>query len=86
MYGSTLSEMANILGEGWTPGTYGSSGLGWKFTKGNLSVFYHLGSGVHVGEYYGFSSGLTGKTKVVSTAYVSTIDDSANIIFLQYWS
>ena len=53
---------------------------------GDLSVFYHPGNGVHVGQYYGFSSGLTGKTKVVSAAYVATIDDSANIIFLPYWS
>ena len=86
LYGVTQVEMAKSLGDGWSLGTYGSSGLGWKFTKGDLSVFYHPGQGVHVGPYYGFSSGLTGKTKVVSTAYVPTLDDTANIILLPYWS
>ncbi len=80
LYGASQAEVAKILGEGWTVGTYGSAGVGWKFTKGDLSVFYHPGGGIHGGSYYGFSSGITGKVKVVGDGYIPTIDDNATVI------
>lgn len=63
LWGKSSDEVAEILGSGWTKGTYGSNGLGWKFTKGDQSVFYHAGGGIHAGSYYGFSSGSYGKIK-----------------------
>ena len=51
-----------------------------EISQGDLSVFFHPGGGVHGGAYYGFSSGLTGKVKVVGSGYIPTFDDSARII------
>ncbi|MEG1229107.1 MAG: RHS repeat-associated core domain-containing protein, partial [Flavobacterium sp.] len=78
--GMSVDEVGAALGEGWAQGAYGSKGNGWKFTKGDKSVFYHPGGGVHKGSYYGFSSGKTGKVKVVSKEYVPTANDKATII------
>jgi hypothetical protein len=80
LYGATQAEISNILGSGWTEGTYGSAGTGWKYTNGDLSVFYHPGGGVHGGSYHGFSSGVTGKVKVVGEGYMPTATDGATVI------
>lgn len=80
LWGKSAGEVGNILGEGWTKGTYGSKGTGWKFTKGDQSVFYHPGGGRHGGSYYGFSSGKLGKNKIVGSDYVPLAGDKANII------
>lgn len=40
-------EVGKILGEGWSAGTYGSKGTGWKFMKGHLMVYYHEADGIH---------------------------------------
>ena len=80
--GKTKEEIQSILDDGWTIGSYGSEGRGWKFTKGSQSIFYHPGGGVHNGPYYGISSSESGKTKVVDPAtYVATSSDRATIIF-----
>ena len=80
--GLSADEVSDILGVGWIKGTYGSNGLGWKFTKGDVSIFYHAGGGIHGGSYYGIASGTTGKIKVVDpTTYVPTEDDNAEVIF-----
>ena len=64
----TADEVADILGEGWIRGTYGSNGKGWKFIEEahpyNM-IFYHDGGGEHVGAYYGITSGKTGRIKVL---------------------
>jgi RHS repeat-associated protein len=80
LYGKTADEVAEILGDGWKRGTYGSSGTGWKFIKGDQSVFYHPGGGKHGGAYYGFSSGKLGKNKIVGPDYIPLPGDKANII------
>lgn len=44
LYGSIQSEIAQILGEGWTANSYGNSRTGWKFINDkypNLRVFYY---------------------------------------------
>lgn len=81
LWGKTSSEVEGMLGEGWTKGTYGSNGQGWKFTKGDRSVFYNASSSAHGGaEYYGFSSGSLGKNKVVNpSTYVPRSGDKATI-------
>ena len=80
--GLSADEVSDILGAGWVKSTYGSNGLGWKFTKGDVSIFYHAGGGIHGGSYYGIASGATGKIKVVDPkTYVPTEDDKAEIIF-----
>lgn len=79
LYGKTADEVANMLGEGWTKGNYGVTGTGWKFTKGDKIVFYHEG-GRHDGPYYGFSSGVTGKVKIVGPGYKPLPGDKARII------
>ncbi|MNJ59665.1 hypothetical protein D3C77_553620 [compost metagenome] len=78
--GKSADEVGKTLGDGWTKGTYGSAGTGWKFTNGDKSVFYHLGGGVHEGSYTGFSSGQTGKVKVVGPDYKPLPGDKATII------
>ena len=80
LWGKSQQEMEQILGKGWTGGKYGNTGEGWKFTKGDKSVFYHNG-GRHQGPYYGFSSGKTGKVKVVGKGYVPSSDDKSTIIY-----
>ena len=80
LWGKSQQEMEQILGKGWTGGKYGNTGEGWKFTKGDKSVFYHNG-GRHQGPYYGFSSGKTGKVKVVGKGYVPSLDDKSTIIY-----
>ena len=83
LYGKNKSEVAEILGSGWTEGVYGSAGGGWKYTNGDKSVFYHPGEGVHGGSYYGYSSAALGKVKIVDPAtYVPTVGDRATIIYL----
>ena len=82
LWGKSANEVQNILGEGWTKGTYGSNGQGWKFVKGDKSVFYNASSSAHGGsEYYGFSSGALGKNKIVNPkTYVPRSGDKATII------
>ncbi|MBP1040114.1 hypothetical protein I6N95_03725 [Vagococcus sp. BWB3-3] len=81
LYGSTKNEIKLILGEGWTEATYGSSGNGWKFTnEGDGMVFFHPGDGIHGGSYYGFSTGDTGKVKIVGEGYIDFSNDKATII------
>jgi|GEM_PF-3056155 len=80
LYGKSKADVSKILGDGWTEGTYGSSKTGWKYTKGDQSIFYHPGGGVHGGSYYGYSSGSTGKIKIVGPDYVPITGDKATII------
>ncbi len=82
MVGYSENEMASVLGDGWTRGTYGSKGDGWKFMKDDVSVFYHPSGGKHGGAYYGISSGATGKIKVVDpNTYIPLSGDKATIIY-----
>lgn len=48
-------------------------------------IFYHPGEGIHVGSYYGFSSGKTGRVKVIKPEdnYVPTIDDGATLVIIK---
>ena len=39
LWGKSADEVGRALGDGWTKGTYGSAGTGWKFTNGDKSVF-----------------------------------------------
>lgn len=80
LWGKSADDVGKILGEGWTRGTYGSAGTGWKFTNGDKSVFYHPGGGVHEGSYVGISSGQMGKVKVVGSDYKPLAGDKATII------
>ncbi|HEY9009211.1 MAG TPA: hypothetical protein VIM75_23910 [Ohtaekwangia sp.] len=80
LWGKSADEIESMLGEGWTKGAYGSKGTGWKFTKGDQSIFYHPGGGVHRGSYYGFSSGKLGKNKIVGLDYKPLPGDKATII------
>ena len=83
LYGSTQSEIAQILGDGWTADSYGNSGTGWKFINDahpDLMVFYHNADGVHGGAYYGFSSGSTGTVKLVGDDYIPLPGDNAIIL------
>ncbi|WP_396442383.1 hypothetical protein [Listeria monocytogenes] len=43
-------------------------------------VFYHPGEGIRKGSYYGFSSGDTGKVKIVGKDYIDFSKDKATII------
>lgn len=79
LYGKSAEEVAAILGEGWKRAGYGRTGTGWKFVKDDKVVFYHEG-GRHVGPYYGFSSGTTGKVKIVGPGYKPLPGDKATII------
>ncbi|MDF2648454.1 MAG: transposase protein [Paenibacillus sp.] len=80
LWGKSADEVGRTLGDGWTRGTYGSAGTGWKFTNGDKSVFYHPGGGGHEGSYIGFSSGQTGKVKVIGSDYKALSGDKATII------
>ena len=82
LFGKSADEIAAILGDGWTKGKYGVTGTGWKFTKDDKVVFYHEG-GRHVGRYWGFSSGTTGKVKVVGKDYKPRPGDKARIIRIE---
>lgn len=79
LYGKSADEVAEILGDGWNQGHYGVTGTGWKFTKGDKIVFYHEG-GRHIGPYYGYSSGATGKVKITGPGYKPLPGDKATII------
>jgi RHS repeat-associated protein len=79
LVGKSADDVAAILGPGWTKGNYGVTGTGWKFTRGDKTVFYHVG-GRHVGPYYGFSSGVTGRVKIVGPGYKPLAGDKATII------
>lgn len=85
----SADEIADVLGDGWTKGTYGSNRNGWKFIQNSHpenSVFYHGGGGVHGGSYYGVSSGKTGKIKIVDmNTYIPLPNDSATIIYNFDW-
>lgn len=50
--GYSVDELRNILGSEWVRGEYGSNGGGWKLMKGDISIFYHPGGGIHGGSYY----------------------------------
>jgi len=80
LHGATKQEVGGLLGNGWTSGTYGSNGTGWKFTSGDNMVFHHPGGGVHAGAYSGFSSAVHGKVKVVGPDYVPIPGDKSTII------
>jgi len=80
LYGKSKADIANILDNSWTEGTYGSAGTGWKFTKGDQSIFYHPAGGLHGASYYGYSSGATGRIKIVSPEYIPLPGDKATII------
>ncbi len=77
--GKSVEEVGRILGADWSRANYGKTGTGWKYTKGDKMVFYHEG-GRHKGAYYGFSSGKTGKVKIVGEDYVPLPGDKATII------
>ena len=81
LWGKSKEDVRGVLGEGWVEGTYGSGG-GWKFTKGDKSVFYNPGGpqSRHKGKYWGFSNGKQGKNKVVGKDYVPSENDKATII------
>ncbi|EAK9824179.1 hypothetical protein FDQ22_12560 [Listeria monocytogenes] len=86
LYGSTKKEINAILGPDWIEDTYGSAKNGWKFiNKGDGMIFYHPGEGIHVGSYYGFSSGKTGRVKVIKPEdnYVPTTDDGATLVIIK---
>lgn len=82
-------RVGKVLGDGWTRGTYGSNGSGWKFIENAHSdnmVFYHGGGGEHEGAYWGIKSGKTGTVKVVDiNTYVPKPDDKATIIYNKDW-
>lgn len=80
LWGMSVDDVGSMLGEGWTQGVYGSKGTGWKFTKGDQSIFYHPGGGRHGGSYYSFSSGKLGKNKIVGPDYKPLLGDKATII------
>jgi RHS repeat-associated protein len=83
LVGKSADDVAEILGDGWIKGTYGSKKTGWKFinkTHPDRSVFYHPGNGRHGGSYYGFSRANYPKTKIVGTDYIPISGDKANII------
>ena len=87
----TADEIADILGDGWIRGTYGSNGSGWKFIEkahpDNI-IFYHGGGGYHGGAYYGISFGGKngGRIKVVDiNTYVPDVTDDAIIIYNKDW-
>jgi hypothetical protein len=80
LWGQSADDVGSMLGDGWTKGVYGSKGTGWKFTKGDKSVFYHPGGGRHGGAYYGYSSAKYGKNKIVGNDYIPIIGDKSNII------
>ena len=82
IWGKTADEISDILGEGWTKGTYGSRQTGWKFIKGDKMVAYHPGGGRHVGSYYKLSSSSIGKIKVVGADYLPSIGEKALIIYI----
>ncbi|CAH1228305.1 hypothetical protein PAECIP111890_06266 [Paenibacillus sp. JJ-223] len=63
LWSKSADEVGRTLGDGWTKGTYGSAGTGWKFTNGDKSVLYPLGGGGHEGSYIGFSSGRQAKSR-----------------------
>ena len=81
LWGCTPSEIQAILGDGWSFKTYGSNGQGWEFYSSKGSIFYHTGGGLHGdGTYYGFSTGPTGRVKIVDDQYIPTLNDKATII------
>jgi uncharacterized protein RhaS with RHS repeats len=82
LWGKSATEVESILGEGWKKGTYGSNGQGWKYIKGDKSVFYNASSSAHGGaEYFGFSSGKLGTNKIVDPlTYLPRVGDKAKII------
>ena len=81
LWGKTKKEVKDILGKDWSEGKYGSSGTGWKFIKGDKSIFYNPSSSAHGGaEYWGFSSGKLGKNKIVNpSSYKHRVGDGAKI-------
>jgi len=81
LWGKTEEEVGNALGKGWTRGTYGTKGTGWKFHKGDYMIGYHPGGGRHGASYYKISSGL-GKIKVVGQGYKPGIGEKAKIIYM----
>ncbi|MBF2473173.1 hypothetical protein IA868_08315 [Listeria welshimeri] len=80
LFGSTPNEIKSILGDNWSFKPYGSNGLGWEFFSSEGRIFYHAGGGIHIGSYYGYATGPTGKVKIVDDFYLRTPDDKATII------
>jgi len=81
LWGMSPEKVAAILGPGWTRDVYARTGSGWRFTKGDKTVFYHVG-GLHKGQYWGYTSGVTGKVKIVGCDYVATPGDKATILHI----
>lgn len=83
LWGKSQNEVADMLGDGWKVGTYGSNKMGWKFFKGDKSVFYNASSSAHGGaQYYGFSSTFAGKVKIVDpNTYLPRFGDKATIFY-----
>lgn len=73
-------EVGKILGEGWSAGTYGSKGTGWKFMKGHLMVYYHAADGIHEEAYYWVMKANTQSIKIVDNNYKLLLNDKALII------
>lgn len=82
LYGRTADEVQVILGKGWSPRPYGKTGTGWAFENGDKLVFYNEG-GIHKSSYWGFSSGITGRVKIVGKGYKYLPGDRAKIITVE---
>ena len=80
LYGKSKADVSKILGDGWTEKPYGSNQTGWEFFKGNQRIYYHPGGGIHGGSYWGYSSGITGKIKIVSPEYIPFSGEKSTII------
>jgi hypothetical protein len=81
LYGKSKADVKNILGDGWTEKPYGTSKTGWEFYKGDQRITYHPGGGRHGGSYYSYSSGATGRIKIVGPDYIPSPGDKATIIY-----
>jgi hypothetical protein len=79
LWGTSADDIEQILGEGWIKGNYRVTGEGWRFTKGDETVFYHTG-GLHRGQYWGYTSGTWGKVKIVGCDYIPTPNDKARVL------
>lgn len=80
LYGKTKEDVAKILDDSWTEGTYGSSKTGWMFMKDDQRIVYHPGGGRHGGKYWIYSSGKTGCIKIIGDDYVAEPNKKAIMI------
>lgn len=56
LWGKSVDEVGDMLGEGWKRDFYGSKKDGWKFTKGDKMIAYHPVGERHRANYYKISS------------------------------